>query len=148
MYILWKAGNKWAATCDFQECSMFTSVHSGEPVQPHFKDRNSKWCSVSRFTITSPATSKDSDQTARMRRLIWGFAGRTYHIVGNLIRRPKLDPLLTLAKLSIWLSIMAINARKNNGIWKLAFSVLLHFFALVWQIIVLLGRAYVLNKTN
>ena len=27
------------------------------------------------------ATSKDSDQTARMRRLIWGFAGRTYLIV-------------------------------------------------------------------
>ena len=30
-------------------------------------------------------TSKDSDQTARMRRLIWGFDGRTYHIVGNLM---------------------------------------------------------------
>ena len=27
------------------------------------------------------ATSKGSDQTARVRRLIWGFAGRTYHIV-------------------------------------------------------------------
>ena len=25
------------------------------------------------------ATSKDSDQTARMRRLTWGFAGRTLH---------------------------------------------------------------------
>ena len=33
------------------------------------------------------ATSKDSDQTVRMRRLIWGFAGRTYHIVGNLMSR-------------------------------------------------------------
>ena len=31
------------------------------------------------------ATSKGSDQTARMRRLIWGFAGRAYHIVGNLM---------------------------------------------------------------
>ena len=28
-----------------------------------------------------------SDQTARMRRKIWGFAGRTYHIVGNLMPR-------------------------------------------------------------
>ena len=27
--------------------------------------------------------SAASDQTVRMRRLIWGFAGRTYHIVGN-----------------------------------------------------------------
>ena len=30
-------------------------------------------------------TSKSSDQTARMRRLIGGFAGRTYGIVGNLM---------------------------------------------------------------
>ena len=30
-------------------------------------------------------TSKGSDQTARISRLIWGFAGRTYHIVGNLM---------------------------------------------------------------
>ena len=30
------------------------------------------------------ATSKGSDQTARMRMLIWDFAGRTYHFFGNL----------------------------------------------------------------
>ena len=30
-------------------------------------------------------TNKGSDQTARMRRLIGGFVGRTYHIVGNLM---------------------------------------------------------------
>ena len=33
------------------------------------------------------AISKGSDQTAHMRRLIWGSAGRTYHIVGNLMRQ-------------------------------------------------------------
>ena len=33
------------------------------------------------------ATSKGSDQTARMRRLIWGFAGSTYQIVGNPMLR-------------------------------------------------------------
>ena len=33
------------------------------------------------------ATSKGCDQTARMCRLIWGFAGSTYHIVGNLMSR-------------------------------------------------------------
>ena len=38
----------------------------------------------SSHTITQ-ATSKGSDQTARMRRLIWGFAGRKYHIVRNLM---------------------------------------------------------------
>ena len=32
-------------------------------------------------------TSKGSDQTAHMRRLISGFAGCTYHIVGNLMLR-------------------------------------------------------------
>ena len=43
-------------------------------------------CSVSSLTIkNSKATSKGSGQTARMRRLIWGFPGRTYHIVGNLM---------------------------------------------------------------
>ena len=29
--------------------------------------------------------AKGSDQTVRMHRLIWCFAGRTYHIVGNLM---------------------------------------------------------------
>ena len=37
------------------------------------------------------ATCKGSDQTARMRRLIWGFAGRTYHIVGNLMSQLIVD---------------------------------------------------------
>ena len=31
--------------------------------------------------------SKCSDQTARMRKLIWGFAGRIYHIVRNLMKQ-------------------------------------------------------------
>ena len=35
------------------------------------------------------ATSKGSDLTARMRRLVLAFAGRTYHIVGNLRLRLK-----------------------------------------------------------
>ena len=78
----------WAATCDFQQCGILTSVHSDEPVQPLFKFRNSKWCSVSSLTLVEySATSKGSDQTAHMRRLIWGFAGRTYHIVGNFMSR-------------------------------------------------------------
>ena len=31
-----------------------------------------------------------------MHRLIWGFAGRTYHIIGNLMSRLKLDLTKTL----------------------------------------------------
>ena len=33
------------------------------------------------------ATSYGSDKSARMRRLVWDFVGRTYYIVGNLMSR-------------------------------------------------------------
>ena len=69
-------------TCDLQQCGILTSVDSDEPVQPPFKLQSSKLCSVS-----IEATSVVNDQTAHMHRLIWGFAGRTYHIVGNLMSR-------------------------------------------------------------
>ena len=74
--------------CDFKQCGILTSEDSNEPVQPPFKLRNSKWYSVSSLTVieySRQATSKGSDQTAPMRRLISDFAGRTYHIVGNLM---------------------------------------------------------------
>ena len=35
------------------------------------------------------ADSEDSDQTGRMPRLIWVFAGRTCHLVGFVMRRLK-----------------------------------------------------------
>ena len=41
----------WAATCDFQQCGIYTSVDSDEPVQPPFKLRNSKCCSVSNLSL-------------------------------------------------------------------------------------------------
>ena len=41
----------WAVACDFQQCGILTSVDSDEPMQPPFKLRNSKWCSVSSLTI-------------------------------------------------------------------------------------------------
>ena len=40
-----------ATTCDFQQCGILTSVDSDEPLQPPFKLRNSKCCSVSSLTI-------------------------------------------------------------------------------------------------
>ena len=40
------AGNIWAMTCDFQLCGILACVDSDEPVQPTFKLRNSKWCSI------------------------------------------------------------------------------------------------------
>ena len=45
-------------------------------------------CSVSSWTLTYiQVTCKGSDQTVRILKLIWHFAGRTYHIVGNLMSR-------------------------------------------------------------
>ena len=78
----------WAATWDFQQCGFWTWVDSDEPVQPPFKLRNSKWYSVSSLTIIGYSSdSKGSDQTVCLRRLIWGFAGHTYHIGENLMSR-------------------------------------------------------------
>ena len=41
----------WAVTCDSQQCSILTRVDSDGPVQPPFKLKNSKWCSVSSLTV-------------------------------------------------------------------------------------------------
>ena len=41
----------WAAAWDFQKFDILTSVDSGKPLQPSFKLRNSRWCSVSNLTI-------------------------------------------------------------------------------------------------
>ena len=36
----------WVMPCDFKQCGIFTSIDSDGPVQPPFKFRNSKRCSV------------------------------------------------------------------------------------------------------
>ena len=48
----------WAMTCDFQHCGILTSVDSDEPVQPPFRRRNSKWCSVSSLTVIKYSSDK------------------------------------------------------------------------------------------
>ena len=78
----------WATTCDFQQCGILTSVDSIKPVQPPFKHITTNGVqSVAELSLKAQVTSKGSDQTARMRRLVWAFTGRTYHIVGNLVSR-------------------------------------------------------------
>ena len=70
----------------FEQFEVLTSVDSDEPLQPFFKLRNSKWYSVSSLQIIEYSGAYiGSDQAALMRRLIWGFDSRTYHIVGNLM---------------------------------------------------------------
>ena len=78
--------HNWAVAWDFEQCGNLKSVDADESVQPTFKLRNSKWCSASSLkSYNIQMISKGSDQTARMRRLVWGFTGRTYHIVWNLM---------------------------------------------------------------
>ena len=43
--------NIWAATCGLQKCGILTWIDSDKPVQPSFKLRNSKRCSISSFTL-------------------------------------------------------------------------------------------------
>ena len=80
--------NNLVATCDFQQFGILTNVDSDKHVQPSFKLRNTKWCTVSSLTVSNiQAISKCSDQAAHMHRLVWAFAGRTYHIFGNPMSR-------------------------------------------------------------
>ena len=39
------------SACDFQQCGILASVNSEEHLQPPFKLRTSKWCSVRSLTI-------------------------------------------------------------------------------------------------
>ena len=45
-------------TCNLEQCGIFTSVDSDEPVQPPFKLRNLKWCSVSSLTLIEYSSDK------------------------------------------------------------------------------------------
>ena len=79
---------KWAATRDIQQCGILRNVDSDEPVQPSVGlETSNDIRSVAWQSWSIQATSKGSDQTARMRRLVWAFAGRTYLIVGILMFR-------------------------------------------------------------
>ena len=44
-------GTIWAATYDFQQCGILTSVDSDQHVQPPLKFRNFKWCLVSNLVF-------------------------------------------------------------------------------------------------
>ena len=43
---------------DFQQCGILTSVDSDEPVQPPFKIRNSKGCSVGSLRVIEYSSAK------------------------------------------------------------------------------------------
>ena len=54
-----------------KKCGILIRIVSDKPMQPPFKLRNSNDVrSVAKYTLNIQATSKGSDQTARMRRLV------------------------------------------------------------------------------
>ena len=58
-------------TCDFQQCGILTSVDSDEPVKPPFKLKTPNDVqSVAKQSYNIEATSKGSDPTLHMHRLI------------------------------------------------------------------------------
>ena len=71
----------WAVTCDFQQCGILTGVDSDESVQPPFKGKNSRWCSVS-------SLFKQLTKALIRLRVCAGWpealvvSNTTYHIVG------------------------------------------------------------------
>ena len=65
-------------TCDFQQCGILTSVNSDKPVQPSFKLRTSKWCSVSSLTLIEYSSDKqrlwsDCRYVQADLRLCWSY---------------------------------------------------------------------------
>ena len=56
--IQWYHKIKWAVTCDFQQCGILRSVDSDEHVQPLFKLRSYKWCSVNSLTLIDNSSDK------------------------------------------------------------------------------------------
>ena len=66
------------------QCGILTCIDSDEPVKPPLKFRTSKWRSVS--SLTAIEYSSDLHRLwSDCARLVWAFAGRIYHINGNLV---------------------------------------------------------------
>ena len=67
---------------------ILTCVDSHEPCNPLLSIETPNYVqSVAYNSQNNQATSKCSDQTARMSRLVGAFAGHTYYFVGNLMLR-------------------------------------------------------------
>ena len=82
--------NKWATTWQNNNVAMRparSQITLG--IRPVWSESSlSAWRKLGSLA-THWAHSEVSDQTGRMPRLIWVFAGRTYHFVGFVVRRLK-----------------------------------------------------------
>ena len=84
------------------------------------------------------ADSEDSDQTGRMPRLIWIFAGRKGHFVGFVMRW--LIWFLWFV-LSMWLTIPCLNL-KDIQIYRQYGSLLLHFHDLICSCSIVIPKCF------
>ena len=79
-------------TCDFKQCGISISVDSDEPVQPHFKLRNSKLCSVSSFTVVEYSSDlqrlwSDCAYAQADLRFFWSYISHCwkYHATAHIL---------------------------------------------------------------
>ena len=78
-----------ASAWDFQQFGVLTCVDSDEPLQPPFKLRNSKWCSVSSLTLIEYSMDKqrlwsDCKYTQADLRLCWSHIPHCWNLVSRL----------------------------------------------------------------
>ena len=84
----WESWSIWAATWQNQQSGMCAQRRLRSAWASAVWSESSlcaQW--VAKDPSLLHAECKDSDQTGRMPRLIWVFAGRTYHFVGFVMRR-------------------------------------------------------------
>ena len=67
LYVAELSIHNWAATCDFQQCGILTSLDLDRPVQPPFKLRNSKVWSVSSLTAVNRIFTRFARALIRLR---------------------------------------------------------------------------------
>ena len=79
--------------CDFQQCGILKSVDTDEPVQPPFKLRNSKYCSVSSLTLIKYSSDRqrlwsDCAYAQADLRLYWSHTPHCWksHVAAKIYR--------------------------------------------------------------
>ena len=115
----------WAATCDFQQWGILTCVDSDEPVQPTFKLRNSKWCSVFSSRLIEYASESqrlwsDCAYAQSDLRLCWSHIPHCwkYHVADHIYWSPFITgPVAhSVASLTADLGVVSLILASSNSI--------------------------------
>ena len=114
---------KWAAAWQNQQCGCapIEKIQIGLGILPVWSESSlSAWRKLGSLA-THWAHSEDSDQTGSMPRMIWVFAGRTYHFVRFVMRRlksNKLKPSETFLMILQKYNSISIRASNIKKLWK------------------------------